>query len=90
MQYFMNILESRSNCLLMSEETMRFNQYNRKLYPKEIAHFGLTYILSILQILMTSNEDMFDKDFRKNLKKATTEYQFDKQKMKEIQEQAIA
>jgi hypothetical protein len=84
MQYFTNILDSRSNCLLMSEDTMRFNQYNRKLYPKDIAHFALSYILSILQILMSSNEDMFDKEFRKDLKKATTEYQFDKQKMKEF------
>ena len=74
MVFYTNILESRANCLLMSEDTMRFNQYNKKMNPKEISHFAVCYIISILNKLINHNSDLFEKDFKHNLLKSVKEY----------------
>ena len=58
----------------MSEETMRFNQFNKKLNPKEISHFAVCYVISILNKLMNFNSDLFEKDFKQSLFKSVKDY----------------
>jgi hypothetical protein len=71
--YFNVMLEARANALLMSEETMNFYQYNRKIRPGKVSHFAISYMLCLLNILLKYNKDNVS-EFSKTIKKATTEY----------------
>ena len=71
--FFTVILESRANALLMSEETMNFYQYNRKIKPGKVSHFAISYMLCILNTLLKYNKDNLT-EFSKTIKKATAEY----------------
>lgn len=68
--YFTVMLQARANALLMSEETMNFYQYNRKIKPTEVSHFAISYMLTLLNILLKYNKDVYQ-ELSKTIKKAT-------------------
>ena len=93
--YFNVLLEARANALLMSEETMNFYQYNRKIKPSEVSHFAISYMLCILNIILSGLDKDKQNEFSKAIKKATAEYCPDfkdrmKSESKESQKQKTA
>lgn len=73
MRYFDVMLQATADALLMSEETMNFYQYNRKIRPEEVSHFAISYMLTLLNVLLKYNKDVYV-ELSKTIKKAATDY----------------
>ncbi len=65
-KYYKNIIEEKSNALLMDEDTMNFYHYNLNIQPQGIV-YAVNYIRSILTILSRYNGE-FPKDLIRQLK----------------------
>ena len=55
-QFFKNIIEERSNALLMDESTMKFYQNNLDICPDGIK-YSVSYLMQLLNTLLRSNKD---------------------------------
>jgi len=54
---FDNIIKTRVNALLFSEETINFFQYNLKIFPTDLIKYAIAYLMKILSIVLKYNDD---------------------------------
>ena len=52
---------------------MNYYQYNRNIKPEEVSHFAISYMLTLLNVLLKYNEDVYV-ELSKTIKKAANEY----------------
>jgi Na+/H+ antiporter NhaB len=71
---FEEMIESRSNALLMDETTMNFYQYNLKITPDEISHLAISYVLTILNICLKQSGYEKYQAISKTIKKVINDY----------------
>ena len=71
---FKEMLVSRANALLMDETTMNFYQQNLRVTPDDISHYGISYLLTILNIVLKHNGTEKYQAISKTVKKAIKDY----------------
>jgi len=69
------MLEHRANALLFDEDTSTFYQNNLGIYPKDGIKFALSYVMTILNVLLKTKENQpMYKDMSKAIKKVKERY----------------